>query len=85
MVTLKVKPGFWASCRGTFSSDEPGVATSEEQDGPIVKPLPPELVYNHNGNVEMRWEAMSEEGDVTSNNRFYVRNHGPIPKIDAAS
>src|ERR687889_2595396 len=58
---------------------------SEEQDGPIVKPLPPELVYDHDGNVEMRWEAMSEGGDVTPNDRFYVRNHGPTPKIDAES
>ncbi len=28
---------------------------------------------------------MSEGGDVTPNDRFYVRNHGPTPKIDAAS
>ncbi len=28
---------------------------SEEQYGSIVKPLPPELVYDHDGNVEMRW------------------------------
>lgn len=58
---------------------------SEEQDGPIVKPLPPELVYDHGGNVETRWEAMSEGSYVTPNDRFYVRNHGPTPKIDARS
>ena len=85
MVTLKVKPGFWVSCRGTFPSDEPGVAISEEQDGPIVKPLPPELVYDHGGNAETPWEVMSEGSYVTPNDRFYVRNHGPTPKIDARS
>jgi sulfane dehydrogenase subunit SoxC len=58
---------------------------SGKQDGPSVKPLPPELVYDHDGNVEMRWEAMSEGSYVTPNDRFYVRNHGPTPKIDAAS
>ncbi len=58
---------------------------SEEQDGPIVKPLPPELFYDHGGNAETRWEAMREGGYATPNDRFYVRNHGPTPKIDAAS
>ena len=58
---------------------------SGKQDGPIVKPLLPELVYDHGGNVEMRWEPMSEGSYVTPNDRFYVRNHGPTPKIDAAS
>jgi hypothetical protein len=38
---------------------------SEEQDGPIVKTLPPELVYDHGDNVEPRWEAMSEGSYVT--------------------
>jgi hypothetical protein len=47
--------------------------------------LPPELVYDHGGNVETRWEAMSEGSYVTPNGCFYVRNHGPIPKIDARS
>ncbi len=58
---------------------------SEESEGPIVKPLPPELVYDHDGNVETRWEAMREGSYVTPNDRFYVRNHGPTPRIDAAS
>ena len=58
---------------------------SEKQYGSIVKPLLPGLVYDHDGNVETRWEAMSEGSYVTPNDRFYVRNHGPTPKIDAAS
>ncbi len=58
---------------------------SEEQDRAIVKPLPQELVYDHGGNAETRWAAMSEGGYVTPNDRFYVRNHGPTPYIDAAS
>jgi hypothetical protein len=85
VVTPKIKLEFWVGCGGTLPSDEPGVAKSEEQDGQIPEPLPPELVYDYGGNVETRWEAMSEGGYVTPNNRFYVRNHGPIPKIDARS
>ena len=85
MVTLKIKLEFRVSCGGTLPSEEPRVAKSEEQDGQIPEPLPPELVYDHGGNVETRWEAMSEGSYVTPNDCFYVRNHGPIPKIDARS
>ncbi len=66
-------------------SGQRGGARSEEQDGLIVKPLPSELFYDHGGNAETRWEAMSERAYAIPNNRFYVRSHGPIPKIDAAS
>jgi DMSO/TMAO reductase YedYZ molybdopterin-dependent catalytic subunit len=58
---------------------------SEESDGLIEKPLPSELFYDHGGNTETRWEAMAEGGYTTPNDRFYVRSHGPTPKIDAAS
>ncbi len=66
-------------------SEEPRVAKSEEQDGQIPEPLPSELVYDHGGNAETRREAMSEGSYVTPNDRLYVRNHGPTPKIDARS
>jgi DMSO/TMAO reductase YedYZ molybdopterin-dependent catalytic subunit len=58
---------------------------SEEPGKTIVKPLPPEFLIDHGGNAEMRWEAMAHEGYVTGNDRFYIRNHGPTPVIDAAS
>lgn len=59
---------------------------SEESGRPTVKPLPPELLREHDdGNVETRWEAMAEGGYITGNDRFYVRNHGPTPMIDAST
>jgi len=58
---------------------------SGEQDGQIAEPLLPELVYDHGGNAQRRWKAMLEASYVTPNDRFYVRNHGPTPKIDARS
>lgn len=58
---------------------------SETSEGQILKPLPPELLHDHGSNVEMRWEAISGRDYATPNDRFYVRNHGPTPRIDAAS
>jgi DMSO/TMAO reductase YedYZ molybdopterin-dependent catalytic subunit len=51
--------------------------------GPIVKPLPPELFYVYGSNAEMRWEAMSGEGDVVPIDRFFVRDHTSTPLLDA--
>lgn len=56
-----------------------------ERDRPIKKPLPPELFVDLGKNAEMRWEAMSGRGYLTEIDRFYVRNHGPTPTIDAAT
>jgi DMSO/TMAO reductase YedYZ molybdopterin-dependent catalytic subunit len=52
-------------------------------DGPIVKPLPPELFIVHGTNAETRWEAMSGQGHLTPADRFFVRNHTATPLIDA--
>jgi hypothetical protein len=66
-------------------SRESGGAMSEASEQQLLKPLPPELLHDHGGNAEMRWEAMSGAGYATPNDRFYVRNHGPTPSIDVAS
>jgi DMSO/TMAO reductase YedYZ molybdopterin-dependent catalytic subunit len=58
---------------------------SGKKERPVLKPLPSGLVYDHGGNAETRWEAIRGAGYTTPNDRFYVRNHGPTPKIDAAS
>src|SRR3977135_4387987 len=50
---------------------------------PIVKPLPPELFYVYGSNAEMRWEAMSGQGDVVPIDRFFVRDHTSTPLLDA--
>lgn len=51
-------------------------------EGPIVKPLPPELFIDHGTNAEMRWEAMRGQGHLTPADRFFVRNHTATPRID---
>jgi DMSO/TMAO reductase YedYZ molybdopterin-dependent catalytic subunit len=53
--------------------------------GPIVKPLPPELFYVYGSNAEMRWEAMADQGYLTPNDRFFVRDHTLTPTIDVDS
>jgi DMSO/TMAO reductase YedYZ molybdopterin-dependent catalytic subunit len=53
--------------------------------GPIVKPLPPELFYVYGSNAEMRWEAMADQGYLTPNDRFFVRDHTLTPAIDVDS
>ena len=52
---------------------------------PIKKPLPPGLFRDYGENAETRWEAMSGGDYLTGSDRFYVRNHGRTPEIDAAS
>ncbi|WP_433184190.1 sulfite oxidase [Actinoallomurus sp. CA-150999] len=51
-------------------------------DGPIVKPLPPDLFIVYGTNAEMRWEAMRGQGYLTPTDRFFVRNHTRTPLID---
>ena len=53
--------------------------------GPIVKPLPPEWFIPQGTNAEMRFEAMKGLGQVTPNERFFVRNHTSTPTIDLAT
>ncbi|GAA2578949.1 sulfite oxidase [Actinomadura fulvescens] len=54
-------------------------------DGPIVKPLPPELFIAHGTNAETRWEALKGTGQHTPVDRFFVRNHVATPLIDAGT
>ncbi|GAA4232795.1 sulfite oxidase [Actinomadura meridiana] len=60
-----------------------GTARAAAEDGPIVKPLPPDLFVNHGSNAEMRWEAMRGQGLYVPNDRFFVRNHTRTPLVDA--
>ena len=52
---------------------------------PIKKPLPPGLFRDYGENAETRWEAMSGGDYLTGSDRFYVRNHGRTPEIEATS
>ena len=52
--------------------------------GPIVKPLPPELLTALGTNAEMRWSALADQGYLVPIDRFFVRNHTSTPLIDAA-
>ena len=60
-------------------------AVTSGHNRPIKKALPPEFFVDLGENAEMRWEAMSGQGYLTPGDRFFVRNHGPTPVIDAAS
>jgi DMSO/TMAO reductase YedYZ molybdopterin-dependent catalytic subunit len=51
--------------------------------GPIVKPLPPELLTVLGTNAEMRWSAMRDQGHLVPIDRFFVRNHTRTPILDA--
>jgi DMSO/TMAO reductase YedYZ molybdopterin-dependent catalytic subunit len=64
-------------------TDEAAAGPVRAADGPIVKPLPPELFIVYGSNAEMRWEAMREQGYHTPVDRFFVRNHTRTPLIDA--
>jgi DMSO/TMAO reductase YedYZ molybdopterin-dependent catalytic subunit len=50
--------------------------------GPIVKPLPPDLLKSLGTNAEMRWSAMRDQGYHVPVDRFFVRNHTSTPIID---
>lgn len=60
-------------------------APSAAAEGPIVKPLPPELFDVFGSNAEMRWESMRHQGYHTPIDRFFVRNHTATPRIDPAT
>ncbi|MBM2616560.1 sulfite oxidase [Actinoplanes sp. LDG1-06] len=52
-------------------------------DGPIVKPLPPELFRTFGTNAETLWSALKDVGYHVPIDRFFVRNHTSTPIIDA--
>ncbi|RKS77152.1 DMSO/TMAO reductase YedYZ molybdopterin-dependent catalytic subunit [Actinomadura pelletieri DSM 43383] len=78
--------GAAATWHATGHWTRPGAAQASTRpvsgDGPIVKPLPPELFVVHGSNAEMRWEAMRGQGLYVPNDRFFVRNHTRTPRID---
>jgi hypothetical protein len=63
-------------------------ATKEESasEEKVIKPTSSDYFYVHNGNREMRWEAMADQGYYTPNWLFFVRNHTSTPRdIDVSS
>ncbi|MCO8269754.1 sulfite oxidase [Actinoplanes sp. TRM 88003] len=54
-------------------------------EGPIVKPLPPELFKPLGTNAETRWSALAAVGYHVPIDRFFVRNHTSTPIIDSAT
>jgi hypothetical protein len=52
---------------------------------PIRKALPGRWFIVHGSNAEMRWEAMRDQGYLTPNERFFVRNHTRTPDIEPAT
>ncbi len=51
----------------------------------LVKPTPPEQFIDHGLEQEMRWEQMAGQGMLVPAARFYVRNHGATPHLEAAT
>jgi DMSO/TMAO reductase YedYZ molybdopterin-dependent catalytic subunit len=74
--------GLGAAMAGTAQAPAGAARAAASTDGPIVKPLPPELFVVHGTNAEMRWESMAGQGHLTPADRFFVRNHSGTPLID---
>ena len=72
--------GFLTACSNRATKEE---AASEDK---VVKSTPSDYFYDHDGNREMRWEAMADQGYYTPNWLFFVRNHTSTPRdIDVSS
>lgn len=80
---LRASAGVGLGAAMTAVPAAPARAYAPGADGPIVKPLPPELFTVHGTNAEMKWEAMRGQGYVTPADRFFVRNHVSTPLVDA--
>lgn len=77
---FRVSAGVGLGAATTGAVQAPAVPAAA--DGPIVKPLPPELFIVHGTNAETRWESMYGQGYLTPADRFFVRNHTGTPLID---
>jgi DMSO/TMAO reductase YedYZ molybdopterin-dependent catalytic subunit len=82
-VGLAAIPGLALGSRPATAAPAGPATAPVAAAGPIVKPLPPELFYNHGFNAEMRWEAMSGQGYLVPVDRFFVRDHISTPLVDA--
>ncbi|MCY1143494.1 sulfite oxidase [Actinoplanes sp. Pm04-4] len=60
-------------------------APAAAADGPIVKPLPPELFKVLGTNAETLWSSLAGVGYHVPIDRFFVRNHTSTPVLDAAA
>src|SRR3712207_2136472 len=64
-----------AGVAGTLGPASPAAAA----DGPIVKPLPPDLFKVLGTNAETLWPALRDVGYHVPIDRFFVRNHTSTP------
>ena len=51
----------------------------------IRKPLPEDRFVHHDTNAEMRWESVTPDQPLTTQDRLFVRNHTETPLIDVAT
>lgn len=52
----------------------------------IVKPLPAGVfIARGDNNAETRLESLAQDALITPTSHFYVRSHGPTPRLDAAT
>ena len=52
-------------------------------DPALVKPTPPELMDDTGTGLDYGTKPTQMLGDITPNDRFFVRSHAPTPRIDA--
>ena len=70
-----------AGVAGALAEASPASAA----DGPIVKPLPPELFKPFGTNAETLWSSLAGVGYHVPIDRFFVRNHTSTPVVDKAA
>lgn len=46
------------------------------------KPLPAEYFDEHGTNIEMRWDSVDPDAELTPQSRLFIRNHSATPDID---
>src|SRR3954471_7282299 len=64
----------------------PGLAERAVAGAPsILKPLPPAWFVDFGTNAEMRWDSVSPQRYLTSQDRLFVRDHVATPTIDVST
>ncbi|MET0415914.1 MAG: molybdopterin-dependent oxidoreductase, partial [Actinoplanes sp.] len=74
-----------ATAAGLLPAGAANADASAAAAGPIVKPLPPDLLKALGTNAEMVWSSMRDQGYHVPVDRFFVRNHTSTPIIDPAT
>ncbi len=64
----------------------PGLAERAFAGAPYIrKPLPPQWFVDFGTNAEMRWDSVSPQRALTSQDRLFVRDHVATPTIDPST